>query len=232
MKKSAAAFGLALVLAACSEVPLPPAPPAQPLPPKIALNVRAINLADRSGIQPPNSPYATNHFTPTISEAVKQWASDRLIANGSNGQAIMIIKDASLTAQALPTKSGIDSWFTRQQAVKYVGHADVSIEANGPSGFAIADASASRALTLPENPTPLERQDAYYAMLNGLMKDLGQNLEASLQTHMANFIANTPVYGVTAVPIGDTLSGGTAAQPLPASGSGIMAVPLSAPGNN
>ena len=199
MKKMTAAFGLMLALTACSYEQAPPVVTGHVLPPKIALNVRAINLADRSGIQPPNSPYNANHFTPTIAEAIKKWASDRLQAVGQNGQAIIVIKDASLTAQPLPVKSGFDSWFTRQQGLKYMGHADVSIEASGSGGFAVTDASASRVLTLPENPTAIEKQDAYFTMLNGLMEDLGKNLDSGIQAHMGNFITTAPVYGSTAV---------------------------------
>ena len=202
MKKTVAAFGLMIVLAACSSQPMPP-PVAvnQIMLPKIAMDVRVISLADRSGLQPTDSPYNGNHFSPTIADAIKQWASDRLQANGQTGQAIVLVKKASLSAQPLAIKDGIEGWFTREQAMKYVGHAEVSIEANGKNGFAVTDASATRAVTLPENPTEKEKQAAYMLLLNGLMKDVGENLEAGIHEHMSNFIAAAPVYGVTAVPV-------------------------------
>jgi hypothetical protein len=204
MKRLIAAFGLLLALTACeSEQAPPPAHTSRVAPPKIALDVQVINLADRSGLQPTNSPYNGNRFTPTISDAIKQWAADRLQAAGQSGQAIIVIKDASLIAQPMPVKQGMDGWFTRQQGVKYIGRAEVSIEANGRPGFALADAVATRATTLPENPTAIEKQDAYYTLLNGLMKDLGQNLETGIQTHMGGFIVTPQVYGVTAVPTGN-----------------------------
>ncbi|MDR3424854.1 MAG: hypothetical protein P4M13_07230 [Alphaproteobacteria bacterium] len=203
MKKLVAVFGMILALSACADDPLPPpAPVSQALPPKIVMDVHTIRLADRSNSQGPGSLYASDHFSPTIAEAIRKWAGDRLQAGGESGEAIVIIKDASLTVQPLPTKDDIDSWFTRQQGLKYMGHADVSIEANGKSGYAMTDASASRVLTLPEDPTPIEKQDAYFTMLNGLMKDLGQNLESGIGTHMANFVMQPPVYGVTAVQTG------------------------------
>ncbi len=201
MKKTVAAFGLMLILAACSSAQTPP-PVAvnQILSPKIAMDVRVISLADRSGLQPSDSPYNGNHFSPTITDAIKQWAADRLQANGQSGQAIVLIKKASLSAQPLPIKDGVEGWFTREQGSKYVARAEVSIEANGKNGFAVTDASATRAVTLPESPTESEKQAAYMLILNGLMKDLGENLEAGIHEHMSNFIAAAPVYGVTAVP--------------------------------
>jgi hypothetical protein len=106
------------------------------------------------------------------------------------------------------------SWFKRQQSVKYIGHAEISIEANGDSGFATTDATATRSVTLPENPTDVEKQDAYYTLLNGLMKDLGHNAEAGIQTHLGKFLSSSPVFGTTAVPAAETqpMSSGMAGQ--------------------
>jgi len=222
MKKTAAAFGLMLALSACStQSPPPPVALNQILSPKIAMDVRVISLADRSGLQPSDSPYNGNRFSPTIADAIKQWATDRLQANGQTGQAIVLVKKASLSAQPLPVKDGIEGWFTREQAIKYVGHAEVSIEANGKNGFAVTDASATRAVTLPENPTDNEKQAAYMMLLNGLMKDVGENLEAGIHEHMSNFIATAPIYGVTAVPTQGKVDSATkGAQPVILEGDG------------
>ncbi len=201
MKKTSAAFGaLLILLAACASEPTAPGTFSRVLSPKIAMDVKIISLADRSGAQPLTSPYKTNKFSPTIAEAVKQWAVDRLQANGKVGQAIIIVKNASLTVQSLPVKDGVEGWFTRDQSLKYTGRAEVTVEANGSGGFAVADASATRSVTLPEDPTEQEKQDAYATLLNGLMKDLGENLEQGIREHMGRFLTAPPVYGVTAIP--------------------------------
>jgi hypothetical protein len=214
MKRITAALVLMVALVACASEQTPPSiAPDHGFGPKISLDVKVISLTDRTGLQPPNSLYSSNHFSPTISEAVKQWATDRLQANGQSGQTYIIIKNATLSAQALPLKTGFESWFTRQQSVKYVGHAEVSIETNGHTGFATTQASATRAVSLPEDPTPGEKQDAYYTLLNELMKDLGENLETGIHEHMATFITTGPVFGNTAVPIGNALATAPAAAP-------------------
>ncbi|MDE2030511.1 MAG: hypothetical protein KGI97_08120, partial [Alphaproteobacteria bacterium] len=193
--------GLILALAACAAEPAPPSPPMpQHLPPKIVLNVQAITLTDRSGLQPSSSPYDTNHFSPTISQAIKQWAVDRLKAGGHDGEATIIVNDASLSSQALQMKTGIGTWFTRQQGLKYTGHADVTIQANGPGQYANANAEATRSVTLPENPTAKERQAAYYELLNGLMKDLSKNLEDAIKTHMSGLIMQPATEGSLSPP--------------------------------
>ncbi|MDR3449107.1 MAG: hypothetical protein P4M15_05070 [Alphaproteobacteria bacterium] len=244
MKKICAALVLTLTLAACaSDLPPPaPAPAAHALPPKINLDVQAINLADRSGLQPLSSPYNDNHFSPTIADAIKQWASDRLQAAGQSGQAIIVVKDASLISQALPMQQGMDGWFTRQQGSKYIGRAEVSVEANGHQGFATADAVATRSVTLPENPTAVEKQNAYYSLLNGLMKDLGENLESAIQAHMNSFVITAPIYSGSMAPLppmgaGEIISPTVIQEPTPSPPvpiasavlqSGILEAPVTA----
>ena len=200
MKKSLAAFGLIIALAACADDKIQVTPYAPSMGSKISLDVHKITLADRS-LTAGNSVYASNHFTPTLGEAVKQWAFDHLEAVGQDGDAIVIVKDSSLTAQPLATPGGIDSWFTRQQGSKYVAHVDVAIEANGAPGYAVAEASASRVLTLPENPSEAEKQDAYNTLLTGVMHDLQHNLESGIQSHLHRFVSHVPSYGTTAVPM-------------------------------
>jgi len=92
MKKLTVALGLILSLTACSHEYRRPEVENRELLPKIGINVKRISLADRSGMQPTNSPYKNNSFSPTISQSIKQWASDRLQANGQDGQAIIVIK--------------------------------------------------------------------------------------------------------------------------------------------
>ncbi|MFA5040698.1 MAG: hypothetical protein WC464_03590 [Bdellovibrionales bacterium] len=198
---TAALGGLLVILAACAQEPPPSVSINRVLSPKIVMDVKIISLVDRSGIQPSNSPYNGNNFSPTIMESIKQWSVDRLQANGQSGQAVVLVKRATLTAEPLPVKTGIEGWFTRDQSMKYVGQAEVSIEANGQRGFAVADATATRSVSLPENPTELEKQNAYATLLNGLMKDLGDNIEMSIRAHMSSFVMAPPVYGATAVPV-------------------------------
>jgi len=155
---------------------------------KISLNVQRITLVDRSSTQPSNSPYNTSHFQPTIADAIRQWAGDHLQATGSTGEAVIIIKDASLTSQAIPYPY---DFFTRQQASKYTGHADVDVEIKGTTDhYALTSAEATRYQTLPEHPTDLEMQNAYTVVLNGLMRDLGQNLDSGLRDHMQPYMGS------------------------------------------
>jgi len=165
-----------------------PQPPDYGLPPKISLDVQTITFVNLVSPERPPSPYDGEDFQPTIAGAIRKWATDRLEADGRSGEAVVTVKEAALETDAIPTETTIDTIFTRQQASKYVGHAVVTIEVRKGDSYAMASAEASRWVSMPEDPTTDERKGAYFTMLNGLMKDLGQNFESSMHEHMGGLI--------------------------------------------
>lgn len=211
MKKHIAILAVVALLTACADQPTPPPPPREfVLPPKINLDVQTLSLADRSGMQPSSSPYNSNDFQPTINQAIRQWAKDRLQAVGPVGQAMVVIRDASLSQQAIPYEH---DFFTRQQASKYIAHVAVDVEAKSRDNYAMASAEATRFVTLPENPTVDERQKAYFELLNGLMRDLGTNLEASIQEHLHDFIVAVPMFDNSVSPVSPASAVGSSPAP-------------------
>ena len=184
MKKFTVAFLCLAFLSACSSGELPPAKFAAPPSDKIVLNVAKIDVVDHSEFQPSDSPYNTYHLEPRIAQVIRQWAADTLRAGGASGQAVILIQDASLSAQALPTSNAtMDRWFKRQQASKYTGNVSVQMEITSGTNYGFVDAGASHFITLPEEPTSTERQNAYVELLDGLTKDFRQNFDSSLHEH-------------------------------------------------
>jgi hypothetical protein len=108
------------------------------LPPKIMLDVQSISFVNLVSPERPPSPYDGNDFNPTIAGAVRKWATDRLGAGGRTGEAVVTVKEAALTREALPTETSLDKIFTRQQASKYIGHALVTIEVRKGDSYAVA----------------------------------------------------------------------------------------------
>jgi hypothetical protein len=193
MKKLTVAFLFLSLLSGCSSG-TPPAVKADiGSSSKINLDVATIDVIDRSGSFGADSPYAANNFKPTIAEAIRQWASQHFAAVGTSGAADIVVKDASLKTQALPHASDM---FTREQASKYIAHAEVEIDINGHEGQGMVTAEASRFETLPEKPTAIERQNAYTTVLNGLVHDLGGNLDTGVREHIGNFVVTAPVLDV------------------------------------
>jgi hypothetical protein len=189
--QSLAVFLTVLFLSACSsgEPGTPPLKLDYSQFGKINLDIQNVTIVDRDA-----GPSAQSvSFQPSIGNAVRQWANDRLQGVGTSGQGIVEIKDANVTALSLATEGGFDNWFKRQQASKYVGHVSVEIEVKGRGGYGVATAEASRTVTLPEDPSDMERHEAYNRLIEGMMADLNANLDQSIHEHLQDFIITAPV---------------------------------------
>ncbi|MDX9690098.1 MAG: hypothetical protein RBT70_06490 [Alphaproteobacteria bacterium] len=182
---------LILLLVACSSDPNP-----EPMRldysnlGKIQLNTQDLRIVNRAKNTSQAVPYVGHNFKPTLVEAVNHLAAERINAVGRLGHATLIIRDASVTEQPLDMASDFESLFTRQQATKYIGRVEVSLEAQSPSSGAvsIANAHAVHAVTLPEDPTEFEKYGAYEKLVNTLMDNLNSQLEKSIYTHMSGFL--------------------------------------------
>lgn len=196
MKKLLLAAACGLALAACSSEPArtPPLQLDYSSLGKIYLNVQDVNVINRSAGTPTKRPYIGHLFQPRLADAVTRWAQDRLQVNGSPGHATVIIKEASVAEYPLTVPSGFESWYTREQASKYVGRMELSIEAQSPVNSTVgsANAHATYAVTLPEKPTEAEKYAAYRDVLDNLMKDINQKLEQAMREHMGPFMASGP----------------------------------------
>ena len=190
MKKIGFTFALLFLLAACSSDEPPRAKLQAPPSTTINLDVLTVTVVDRSTPALADSPMAKYNFQPTIASSLHQWLQGHLKAAGTSGSAEVVITDASLGSQALPHKNDM---FTREQASKYTAHASVDIVIHGHEGSGQVSAEASRFETLPEKPTAIERQNAYTHVLNGLMHDLGINLDTAIRQHIGDFIITAPI---------------------------------------
>ncbi len=193
MKKLGLLLCLALLAACSSEPPPQVVKPVIELTPRYNLDVLMVSVVDHSPSPATDSPYNTNDFKPTLAAAINQALTQRLIAVGTTGQALVTITDASLKSEPIPHKE--DDWFERPQASKYIAHAAVSMQIDGREGQGQVNAEASRYVTLPLNPTTLERQNAYYTVMNGLLHDLGVDLSRAIESHINRFIVTAPLMG-------------------------------------
>lgn len=187
MKKTLLSLFLVLGLTACASEPMPaPISLDYARYGKITLNTMDLQTINRSvSVQPRGN--ISNAFQPRLVDALNKWISDRLEAHGSVGHTTVIIKEASLTEQGLPTES---SWFTREQDRKYIARVEMDIESQSPAGnlTGFATARAVHAVTLPEDPTPTEKFEAYRSVLDATMADFNEAMEQSIRSHLTRFI--------------------------------------------
>lgn len=178
-----------LLLSACASEPPPVVQVDSDTSPKINLDVLTVVVLDRTDGLTADTPYASNNFQPTLANALRHWATDKLVAVGSTGEAVVVINDASLKSQALPHS---DNWIKRDQATKYIGHVAIDMDVSGREGQGKVTAEASHFETLPENASSIERQNAYTKVLNGIMRDINTNMRRAISDHISNFVVTAP----------------------------------------
>ena len=194
MRLSRLAVLIPFLLCACSSTnpPSPVAPLDYAQLEKINLDVKDLSFSDRGVEMPPTSPVINDQFSPTIADALHNWASQRLQAVGISGAANFVVKDAYVTEQGMKDDG---SWFEQGPQARYTGHAEVEVNARGAEGYALATANATRSVSLPNNASQDEKRDAYRALLNGLMQDLNNYIDQAIHGHMNEFIVTAPIIG-------------------------------------
>jgi len=147
----------------------------------IALDVRQIEIVDLS-----KTGMVGNHvehlFPTSPKQAMNIWVRDRLSANGSTGLARLSINDASAIEERLVKKTGLSGIFTNDQSERYTTNIDVRLDIfdgeNNSKGYALA--KANRYITVPENLSLLEREKAWFEMVEKMMADLDKALVGNM----------------------------------------------------
>lgn len=151
----------------------------------ILLDVATIDV--ESAYTPPMRDPHVDHLIPvTPSDAVRLWVGARLKADGSQGRARVIIRDASVKEQALERTSGVKGWFTKDQSEKYEGKIQVEIVVEGTSrGFGgSASALVGRSTTVVEDVSLAEREKTMLALVRDLANDLDAQLDPAIRSSL------------------------------------------------
>lgn len=192
--KVAMAFAAVLALGACESVQ----PQIQRLPDisfahkqPIMLNIAELRIDPQ--YQPPGRKPNIEHVMPVSPEAAAvRWAQDRLRPMGAagSGAARMIISDARVIEVPLPVEKGVTSLFKEQQAERYEGFLDVSIQILDQRNLPIADvvARATRTRSVPQGISLNERDRVLHQMTEDLITDIDNQMDGLIRTYMARWV--------------------------------------------
>ena len=143
-----------------------------------------IDIVD-SYISPMRAPNVEHELPQSPADLVKAWVRDRLKAAGRGGEFRVVIKDASIVAEDLPLKRGIEGALTRQQAVNLVARIVVSLEYTRRNGAdAMVTVTVAKSRTLTEGLSPIERDQANYNFMRDLGADLNRELQQNIDASM------------------------------------------------
>lgn len=187
---SLAAVAMILLLAGC-QAPQRPAYPELTYGhlPQIRLNVAAIDVVE--DYQPPLRAPNVEHLAPVPpGAAMARWGRERLQAIGTSGRARLLIQRASIVEVPLPLTSGVRGALTTEQAELYDGVLDATVEIFDAQGrsVAYARANAERRRTLAEGATLNQREQLWFEMTEGLLRDINGSLESSITRHLNEYL--------------------------------------------
>jgi hypothetical protein len=159
--------------------------------PRFLMDVADVQVVDQ--YQPPfRLPNIEHQVVVPPARAAERWARDRLVPVGNSGRAIVTIKDARVLEHSLRVTPGVQGVFTKDQAARYETIVEVSVEVRPGSGNmpsdAIATARAERSRTVPEGISPNELDRAHYELVEGVMRDLDQQLDSNMRRFLVAYI--------------------------------------------
>jgi hypothetical protein len=123
-------------------------------------------------------------------DAVRQWASQRLVAQG-RGRVRLTIKDARIVEVQLPRTGGVKGYFTTDQAQRYDGRIEVEVNgdqtgANTFHGF--TQAVASQSTTVAETISAADREATLMELVRRMMDDINARLDAGIRKDLAPMV--------------------------------------------
>ncbi len=190
-KRGLVALLVVVAVAAC-ETP----PPGQELPEltyghlgKFRLNVGEVRVVFQYA--PPMKPPNVEHLSSTPPEkALRRWAADRLLAEGTTGAARFVIIDAAVTETLLELEEGVSALFTTQQAVRYQAHAEAVLEILDARGYrtGYANARVSRTRTMAEDATLNERDRLWFELTEALLNDFNTEIEKNIRQFLGGHL--------------------------------------------
>lgn len=174
-------YGLCLLLVtACMQ-----APPATVVPDltfentqPVYLNVKSIEIVDE--YRPPlKEPNIEHNYQLSPADAVKRLILRQFVANGQDKILRVIIEDAPVIKEDLPTTSGFWSNFTQEPAERFVAHLSLRFELVSQDSPDIilghARVVADRSRSILKGASLADRDRAFFELTESLMKDMQES---------------------------------------------------------
>ena len=178
----------ALVLASCNTPPNRQEFPEitfQHLQP-FRLDVAKVEIVD--GYQPDPTNDIGNQFPESPAAVARQWGEDRLLAVGSQGQAIYTITIAKATQTPLKRSTGVTGMTHKDQSDRYDLAITVNLEVQSGGKSGAVAARAARSQTVIEDLTLNQREAVLFKLLDVTMKDVNAQMEKTIPQYLGGFL--------------------------------------------
>ena len=155
----------------------------------ILLDVERIEVV--RAYAPPGKIPNVEHLSPVSPLATAdRWINDRLRAVGNTGIAKATISRASIIEVPLKRTKGLRGVFIKDQAERYDGLIEISIQILGVEGHIKGSVlvRASRSKSVAEDISRIDREKIWFEMTEGLMKDLNTTLQKQIKANLGKFV--------------------------------------------
>jgi len=156
-----------------------------------SLNLNVAKLENVNSFKPTLSAPNVDHLFPTSpADALGRWAEDRLHAVGTNGFARFTILEASVTETRLDMKKGVIGAFTKDQSERYDAVLEGKLEIFDDSGVSrgFASARATRSVTVREDSSVNQREQAWFTLTEELLRDMDAELEKNISLYLSEWL--------------------------------------------
>ena len=155
----------------------------------IRLDVRDI-VVEQAYQAPLESPNVDHDFPVKPMDAAVRWAEDRLVAAGATRTATFVVRDASVVETPLAQSGGLEGMLTTEQSERYEARLQVQIVIRDDRGWEEGSliTEVNRTVTVPEDSTLNEREQAWYAMTEKLLADLDRQLAQTIETTFHHYL--------------------------------------------
>ncbi len=136
------------------------------------------------------APYVDHLFHTPPAVALDRWAKDRLRSIGTKNYARFTINKASVIETKLNIPKGIMSIFTKDQSERFDATLEAKLEIFDDSGrrMGFAKAHAIRSMTLSEDSSINQRNQAWFNLTEELVRDINIELEKNILKYLSRWI--------------------------------------------
>lgn len=154
------------------------------------LDVARIEIVDNVRM-PLRDPHVEHRAPVAPGAAAVRWVRDRLAATGaSTRRAVFTIERGDIVETVLERTKGVRGVFTTDQSERYDANLKVRLEIFDAAGRRLAEVegSAERNRTVPEDITLNDREKVWFEMVEALMRDFNQEMEAGIGRFMTAYL--------------------------------------------
>jgi hypothetical protein len=150
------------------------------------LDVAKVTIVDGYQVDPAHD--IGSQFPEAPEAVARQWAEDRLLAVGQQGEAIYTITIAKATQTALPRSTGVTGMTHKDQSDRYDLAITVNLEVRSGGKAGAVTAQAARSQTVREDMTLNQREGVLFTLLDVTMKDVNAQMEKVIPHYLGGFL--------------------------------------------